>query len=102
MEMEISLLSDGAVQFNTRVLRQESRDSILLLDPRAPRVSEFLTICSWCKRALLPEEEWVEVEEAIASLCLFDGTVLPQLTHGICPTCSEGLHKRLEGLREPR
>jgi hypothetical protein len=101
MEMGISLLSDGVVQFNTRVLRQEARDSILLLDPRANRVSELLTLCSWCKKALLPEQGWVEVEEAVASLSLFDGSLLPQLTHGVCPMCSEAIHQRLERSNAP-
>ena len=101
MEMEISLLPDGVVQFDTRVLRQEISDSILLLDPRANRLSEFLTLCSWCKKALLPEQGWVEVEEAVASLSLFDGSLLPQLTHGICPVCSEALHRRLERSNDP-
>ena len=57
MEMEISSISDEMVQFSTRVLKQETREPIMLLDPRSNRSSEFLTICSWYKKALLPNKE---------------------------------------------
>jgi hypothetical protein len=98
MEMEISLVSDGAVRFDTHVQRQELREPVTLLDPKSSRSDKFLTLCSWCKKALLPSKEWVEAEEAVARLSLFSGSLLPQLTHGMCPACSETFHKTLNGL----
>ena len=67
------------------------RDPVLLLDPAIPRDRDFITICSWCKRVKVGDDEWVEVEEAIARLGLFDRIRLPRLTHGMCPDCSRDL-----------
>ena len=54
--------------------------------------------CSAFVYRIAPDDTIVFVDQAWIT---FDGSLLSQLTHGICPTCSEALHKRLEGLREP-
>lgn len=87
MEMEISPLPEGAVEFKCRLLRAESRPSVGLLDPAADRSGEFVQICGWCKRIRLDTGEWVETEEAVKRLDLFGAKKLPRLTHGICPDC---------------
>lgn len=38
------------------------------------------------KELQLPDDSWVEVEDAVRSLRLFDAA-LPELTHGICAHC---------------
>jgi hypothetical protein len=85
MELKISSLSEECVEFKGRVLRQEFREQMKLLDMSVDRSGEFLQICSWCKRVNLPESSWVEAEEAIRALDLFGSYKLPQLTHGVCP-----------------
>ncbi len=50
MEMKLSLLPGGAIQFIAQILRQEWRDPVDLLDASRDRTGEFLKICSWCKK----------------------------------------------------
>lgn len=88
MQMEIALVEDGSVEFRSRLLKFENREPVLLLDPHAGRGDEFLTICSWCRRARVASS-WVELDEAVKMLDLFSSTVLPQLSHGICQDCSK-------------
>jgi hypothetical protein len=87
LELIISRLPDQEIQFLSRTLRTEPRESVALLDPNMNRSNEFLRMCSWCKRILVPKDRWGEVEEAVTQLELFCLDALPKLTHGVCPGC---------------
>jgi hypothetical protein len=89
LQLVLSQLAGQEIQFISRTLRTEPRESVPLVDPSTNRSNELLTMCSWCKRILLPQDRWVEVEEAVANLELFCLDALPKLTHGICPACNE-------------
>ncbi len=54
--------------------------------------TELLRICSWCKSVHL-EDRWIAIEAAIKRLNLFGRPSVPQLTHSVCPDCSEYLAK---------
>jgi hypothetical protein len=74
--------------FSARLRSEEAREEPQpLLDPRAPRDEDFLTMCAWCDRFLVAGE-WVEVDEAARRLELFRRSEMPMLDHGICPECS--------------
>lgn len=94
MEMDIIPLLDGVVRFDSRLLSETARPSVRLLDPSEERSDEYLTICSWCKRVRLPDNGWVEAQEAVARLGLFAATPLPNLTHGVCPACNERVFRK--------
>jgi len=89
-EMDIRIRADGSgrvVMFSARLRREELRpEPQPILDPRAPRGEDFLTMCAWCDRFLV-DGEWIEVEEAAKRLELFRRSELPVLDHGICPEC---------------
>lgn len=86
MAMELRPIEGGQVEFACTVLKVEKRPYVALLDPKAERSEEFITICSWCRRVRL-KDGWSEAEEAVRSLGLFSAEILPQITHGICPDC---------------
>lgn len=87
MELRIEAAPSGSVEFRSRLLRLEPRDPVLLLDASLPRVDRpQIRTCSWCKQMEV-EGEWVEVEEGIRRLDLFDAAELPPISHGICPGC---------------
>jgi hypothetical protein len=44
-------------------------------------------MCSWCRRVRLDAARWVEVEDAVAELRLFEDVRPPQISHGVCPIC---------------
>lgn len=51
----------------------------------------LLIVCSWCDRLKLPDETWVEVEQAVSRLGLFERETPPKLTHGVCEDCFKSL-----------
>lgn len=87
MNMTILPVRAGGFEFRTRIVRQERREAVRLLEVAAARSEAFLRICSGCKHIALSPNGWVEVEEAVRVLNLFGDRRLPQLTHGICPDC---------------
>jgi hypothetical protein len=95
MEMKLSLLSGTAIQFLARLLRQEFRQPLDLLNPSGDRSEEFLKICSWCKKIYIPDHGWGEVEAAIGPLDLFGRHPMPRMTHTICESCYDVIRQEL-------
>jgi hypothetical protein len=93
-EMDIHIASQASgrfVAFSARLRMEERRDEFQpLLASATPRVEETLTMCGWCDRFLV-DGEWVEVEEAVERLGLFQMQEMPAIGHGVCPQCTEML-----------
>lgn len=87
MRLTIVPHPDGSLELVGTVLREEPRAHVALLDDGVPRTDELITACSWCRRLHRPPDRWIEVEEAVRELGLFEQTELPGITHGICPDC---------------
>lgn len=96
MEMQLSLLPGGAIEFMAHILREERRDPIDLLDKTRDRSEEFLKVCSWCKQINIPGQGWGEIEAAIAPMDLFGHQTMPRMTHTICDACHEAVKLELE------
>jgi hypothetical protein len=86
MEMRIFPAEGATVEFRIRTLSIEHRQHQPLLESQAVHSEKFLRMCSWCKKINV-EGTWMEVEEAVRHLRLFESTSLPMLTHGVCETC---------------
>jgi hypothetical protein len=86
MEMEISALPDDGLLFTAELRRVEQRIPVLLLDPHVSRSETLVGMCSWCKRVRADRELWLEIEEAISTLRLFEDPP-PGITHTMCPDC---------------
>lgn len=98
MEMRITQLPDQAVEFRSRILREELRAPVRLMEDDVERTQGWLVMCGWCKKVALPDDRWVEVEEAIQVLQLFDAPRLPKISHGICTECSAAFTQRFDQL----
>ncbi|GAB4400098.1 MAG: hypothetical protein Kow00123_07590 [Anaerolineales bacterium] len=92
LEMTVVGKEGGAVEFHTRTLLEEERPTPILLDADVGRSDELLRSCGWCKKFLVGDE-WVEVEEAVQRLRLFQRRRLPSITHGICDECYEKMNE---------
>lgn len=89
-ELRIMPRPDGSVDFESRIVRTETREPMLLLDPAEPRdPDEFLKACSTCKRIAMGESQWVEIEQAMPLLRLNERARTPRITHGLCEECHE-------------
>jgi hypothetical protein len=91
--MEMLMLYDAGereIEFQSRVLHIERRTPQALLQADRLGDAQQLDICSACKRVDLGRE-WVEVEDAVLRLRLFDRENLPRTRHCICPGCARDL-----------
>jgi hypothetical protein len=97
MQLGLALLPDDGIEISCVVLRIEDRERVALLDPARRHSDQWLTICSWCKRVLVPACGWLEIEDAVARLDLFGSLELPNLTGGVCPDCRRQIERELYG-----
>jgi hypothetical protein len=96
MHMEMSRQAgNGGICFKSTNEREEPRDYIELLAPHAKRSTDLVIICSWCKQVKITEDQWVEIEDGVQILRLFDADTLPQLSHGMCPACNKSIWTKL-------
>lgn len=85
-ELRIAPTDGDELEFTSRILRTEERKPVRALSPgEADDEARILKICSICQRAR-PDEEWMEIEDALARLA---STATPRLSHGLCPDCFE-------------
>lgn len=95
MKMEMIPLDQGRVEFISYTEREEVRLPIYLLDISVQRSEKIITICSWCKRIKAEHVHWLDMEEAVQKMELFNSNRFPKLSHGICPACYETLVKKI-------
>ena len=95
MKLSIAPAVDSGIRFESRTVREESRQVVPILDPAAPRSEVFVVVCSWCKRFRVLES-WLEVEDAVARSGLFEADRMPQLTHGMCPDCAVVVQREID------
>lgn len=85
MRLDVRNLGAGLLELESHTLRTENRPRIAILDPTVPRQSEFVVVCSWCKK--FKGDGWQEVEDYLAANRIFEADQLPSLSHGICENC---------------
>lgn len=96
MRLRVSAEDDGVIHLESETVREEQRDSQKLLDPILPRNGELLKMCGWCKKIPLPDDRWLEIEDAVRELSLFESPSLPQISHAMCPACYASTMKALD------
>jgi len=98
MELTIRQLGNGQVEFRGVTVREEDRTPADLFDADIPRSTADLKVCSWCKKLESSAGNWVEVEDAIRDLHLFEAHKLPELRHCNCPACVESIYAEIAAL----
>jgi len=89
-ELRIMPDADGSVDFESRILRTESREPVPLLQADARHdAEELLKACSTCKRIAVGDAEWIEIEQAVQRLKLDQRERTPRISHGLCADCHE-------------
>jgi len=87
MEMEICLCEPDSVEYRCTTLHTERRSPVEILAANLPRTDKLIRVCSWCKCVDAGGNTWVEIEEGIRRLSLFDHAQLPAITHTMCDHC---------------
>ena len=85
------LILDSASQDSIRcegiLIREQERPFFSILDRAFPRTNVTLPMCSLCKRILVFGARWLEVQDAIRELDLFESVSLPELENVVCDDC---------------
>jgi hypothetical protein len=102
IELKMSPKDKGAVELIGHVKKMERRNRVALLEKGSKKSDEFIRTCSWCKKVLVPNEGWFEIEEAIKRLKLMESTVVPKLTHGMCPSCYDKIIQQLKKVKKTK
>ena len=89
LELKMTPLEREQIEFASRIIREEPRENVKLLQHDVSRSDAFIKMCSMCKKVKISKNVWLEVEDAITALKLFEKKILPNITHGCCPPCYE-------------
>lgn len=89
LELKLTPLAREEIEFASRIIREEPRENVKLLEHDVSRSDALLTMCSMCKKVKVSENVWLEVEDAITALKLFEEEILPEISHGCCRPCYE-------------
>lgn len=92
LRMEVTPLLENGCLFQTRPVRCEAREPVLLLSRVVQRSLCSVAICGWCMGVEVAGR-WSGLTEAADRLA-GDAPAWPSLAHTICPICFE----RLDGL----
>ncbi|MCA1792311.1 MAG: PAS domain-containing protein [Desulfotignum sp.] len=101
LELLIKALPNEQIEITSKICRTEPRKTISLLDATTPKSSDLVTVCSMCKKMQVSPEKWAEIEVALVHLKLFEADIMPQLTHGLCPTCYQVAMGELDDFETP-
>lgn len=82
------------VDFESLVVGVEPRPIQRIWDRRTIRTGTYLRSCAWCKKIHVGSE-WMEVEDALEPLRIFEMERLPEITHGICGVCKRAMERAM-------
>lgn len=87
MELHLRPGSDDSITLCGRLLRQEERDYVPLINSFLSGEDQKFTMCSLCKR-VNAFGDWMEPEEAVKRFHIFETAHEPQLAHSVCNQCA--------------
>ena len=79
MRLKVSSAGENALSYESALFRAKPQRYMSLLDERVERSDSLLTMCSCCKRALLESVGWLELEDVVIRLRVFDIPEVPDL-----------------------
>lgn len=89
LELQMTPRPQEEIEFASRILREEPRETVQLLQNDVARAETLIKMCSMCKKVEISKDVWLEVEDAIIEMGFFLKEKLPQITHGCCKPCYE-------------
>jgi len=96
LAMEMALVESEGVQFTVAPVIEEVRPPVALTDASHAARDGLVVACAWCNRVRLGVDRWVEIEEAVHALELFEGTHVAAVSHGMCPACYSAVAEVLD------
>jgi hypothetical protein len=91
MRLVLRPAPQDSIRCEAHLLREQQRPVVPILDRAFPRSKSRLPICSLCKRVFAFGARWLELEDAIGELDLFESAKLPELDHVVCGDCASAV-----------
>ena len=96
LRMDVTPGANQSVGFSTRTLWTRTAKRPMAIErARDDAESELLRSCAWCARIRVGAE-WVSLEQALERLRLFERSVVPGISHGICDACLREMEARID------
>jgi hypothetical protein len=91
--MEMTCTDGSCIEFRVTPVADQTRVSAPFMGVSSASMSDrLISMCSWCKRVRRPDHAWVEIEDGLEALGLFQSaSPAPAVTHGICEGCESAL-----------
>lgn len=107
MEMTITPDRGGVIEWSSKILKEQLRDPLAVLDATQERSKNFLFMCSWCKKCKISEwitlksptlsiDEWIEPEDMMTILSGSGSPRFPEISHTVCPDCHQVLLEEIK------
>jgi hypothetical protein len=100
MRMRMLPTDNGGVRFESETLMTRAWPEGLLAT-RPDGRSEFLRVCSWCKKGLV-DNRWEEPEVVVEWFGMFIGDTERPISHAICPSCAATIEAAIAAARRSR
>lgn len=86
--LTLDLSRDGdLIRLRSTEVERTPRPRVHLRDTAREARGTPLSCCSWCERFERAPGVWVEVEVLLREARLFEESVLPPVSHGVCSAC---------------
>ncbi|MCX7822296.1 MAG: hypothetical protein N2260_02490 [Syntrophobacterales bacterium] len=99
MELYLTPLPEGAIRITTKLLQVEPREPLIALVSSSEKSQRLTKMCSMCKKIEVGDHSWVEIEDGLSLLKIFEHEKMPAITHGVCPPCFRDVMLEIERLR---
>lgn len=86
MKMELSPEQNQFITFISSMVDVHKRPYLPLLDSTRPRTNSCIDVCAWCLK-VRHKNAWIEMEEAVGEMSLYQSVAMPLLSHMICDSC---------------
>lgn len=98
LELELTGVPGGHIQFTSFLIKAEPRTPIDILASHVVRNERLIVVCSMCKRLQREDGTWVEIEDDLERCAPNEAGEYPMLSHGFCPECYENAKSLLSGI----
>jgi hypothetical protein len=89
MQLTISRQDGGRLLYESKLVQAKIQHRLAALDSNMEKSESVLTMCSFCKRALMEPSGWLELENISLKLRMYEQQKVPALLYTVCPDCSD-------------
>lgn len=100
LELCLDPMPDSAIKITTKLLREEPRTPVKALMKDLERSQKLIRMCSMCKKIEAGDKMWLEIEEGLVVLKIFEDKNPPRITHGLCHECFSNIMVKIEKLKQ--